>query len=70
MYNNQNSTTKMKENFDNKVANDVATKKKKYVSPEIEVIELDNQLQLLAGSFTGGAGTRGLTNGVWDDEED
>jgi hypothetical protein len=55
----------MTENFETKVANGVATKKK-YVSPEIEVIDLDAQPKLLAGS----AGTRGLTNGgAWDDEE-
>ena len=35
--------------IDNKVANGVATKKK-YVSPEIEVIDLDEQPRLLAGS--------------------
>ena len=56
----------MKENFDNTVANGVATKRKKYVSPEIEVIDLDEQPRLLAGSV----GTRGLTNGgAWDDED-
>ena len=40
----------MKENFDNKVANGVATERKKYVSPEIEVFDLDAQPQLLAQS--------------------
>ena len=36
----------------NEVANGVATERKKYVSPEIEVIDLDAQPQLLAGSST------------------
>jgi len=40
----------MKEHFDNVVALDVATERKKYVSPEIEVINLDSQPQLLAQS--------------------
>ena len=40
----------MKQSFDEKVANDVATKRKKYVSPEIEVIDLAEQPRLLAGS--------------------
>ncbi len=40
----------MTENFEENVANDVATKRKKYVSPEIEVIDLDEQPRLLAGS--------------------
>ena len=40
----------MKQSFEGNVANDVATKRKKYVSPEIEVINLDAQPQLLAGS--------------------
>ena len=53
----------MKENFDISVANDVATRRK-YVSPEIEVINLDEQPKLLAGSYTGNAGFRGI------DEED
>ena len=45
----------MKEHFDITVANDVATKKK-YVSPEIEVINLDEQPKLLSASgFTSGA---------------
>lgn len=53
--------------IDNKVANGVATKRKKYVSPEIEVIDLDEQPKLLAGSA--GAGTQGLQNGgYWEDE--
>ena len=58
----------MKEHFDNSVANGVATKKK-YVSPEIEVVNLDEQPKLLAQSFTGGAGTQGLSNGgEWSDD--
>ena len=44
----------MKEHFDIKVANGVATRRK-YVSPEIEVINLDEQPKLLAQSFTGSA---------------
>ena len=42
----------MKENFDNKVANGVATERKKYVKPEIEVFDLDSQAPLLAASPT------------------
>ena len=58
----------MKEHFDIKVANGVATRRK-YVSPEIEVINLDEQPKLLAQSFTGGAGTQGLSNGgEWSDD--
>lgn len=53
----------MKQSFDEKVANDVATKRKKYVSPEIEVIDLDEHAPLLAGSPFG-AGFNGI------DEED
>lgn len=56
----------MVENFENKVVNGMATRKK-YVSPEIEVIDLDEQPKLLAGSA--GAGTQGLQNGgYWEDE--
>lgn len=50
MFNPQKSYQKMKQSFDEKVANDVATKRKKYVSPEIEVFNLDAQPRLLAGS--------------------
>lgn len=39
----------MKEHFDNSVANGVATKKK-YVSPEIEVVNLEEQPKLLSSS--------------------
>ena len=39
----------MKKMIDNKVVNDVKTKKK-YVRPEIEAINLDEQPRLLAGS--------------------
>ena len=42
----------MREILSNEVANGVATERKKYVSPEIEVIDLDAQPQLLAGSGT------------------
>ena len=42
----------MKRRFDIEVANDVATfgEKKEYVSPEIEVVNLDAQPQLLSES--------------------
>ena len=50
MYNPQKSYHQMKEHFENVVAPGVATERKKYVSPEIEVINLDSQPQLLAGS--------------------
>jgi len=42
----------MKENFDNEVANGVATRRK-YVSPEIEVVNLDEQPKLLSASARG-----------------
>ncbi len=42
----------MKENFDINVANDVATigVRRKYASPEIEVVNLDEQPKLLSAS--------------------
>ncbi len=43
----------MKEHFENVVAPGVATERKKYVSPEIEVINLDEQPKLLSASFRG-----------------
>ena len=49
--------------IDNKVANGVATKKK-YVNPEIEVIDLDEQPKLLSASGPYGAGLHGI-----DDDE-
>lgn len=50
----------MTEIFDIKVVIDAATKKK-YVSPEIEVVNLDMQPQLLSGSgYTGGAKFKGV----------
>ena len=52
MYNHPKSYQKMKQRFEGNVANGVATERKKYVSPEIEVIDLDAQPQLLAGSST------------------
>ena len=55
---NQNLLKKMKERFNSEVVNG-ATTKKKYVSPEIEVINLDEQPKLLAGSYTGTAGWGG-----------
>ena len=59
----------MKEHFDNVVAPGVATERKKYVSPEIEVIDLDVQAPLLAQSFGSGAGINSVGRGSWDDEE-
>ena len=52
----------MKQRFQGNVANGVATERKKYVSPEIEVIDLDAQPQLLAGSstFSSGAGFQSI----------
>ena len=52
------------------VANGVATERKKYVSPEIEVFNLDAQPQLLAQSFTRGAGFESITRGSWDENEE
>jgi len=42
----------MKEHFEIKVANDVATigEKRKYASPEIEVVNLEEQPKLLSAS--------------------
>ena len=59
----------MKQRFEIEVANDVATfrKKKKYVRPEIEVVNLDEQPKLLSAST--GAGIEGVSRGSWDDEE-
>ena len=51
--------------IDNKVANGVTTKKK-YASPEIEVIELDAQPKLLSAS----AVPRSFGAGLGDDSED
>ena len=51
------------------VANDVATKKK-YVSPEIEVVNLDEQPKLLSASRGGASGTAGWGNGLLDDNEE
>ena len=59
----------MKQRFEINVANDVATvqDKRQYVSPEIEVVNLDEQPKLLSASV----GTRGLTNGgEWSDDEE
>jgi len=64
MLNPQKSYQKMKQSFDENVANGVATKKK-YVSPEIEVIDLDAQPQLLAQSAT-----RSFGAGFADDNEE
>ena len=69
MFNNQNSTAKMKEYFDINVANDVVARRK-YVSPEIEVINLDEQPKLLSASTGGASGTAGWGNGLSDDKWD
>ena len=45
----------MRQSFEISVANEVATRRK-YVSPEIEVVNLDEQPKLLSASgFTSGA---------------
>ncbi len=61
MFNNQNSTTKMIQRFESEVANGVATvqDKRKYASPEIEVVNLDEQPKLLSAS-TYSAGFQGI----------
>ena len=59
----------MTEKFEISVVNGVATKKK-YVSPEIEVVNLDEQPKLLAQSVTGGASWSNggiLDDGDWDE---
>lgn len=65
MFTPQKSYQKMKQSFDEEVANGVATKRKKYVSPEIVVINLDAQPQLLAQSAT-----RSFGAGFADDNEE
>jgi hypothetical protein len=56
MSNLQKSYQKMKQRFEIEVANGVATfgEKKKYASPEIEVVNLEEQPKLLAQSFKSG----------------
>jgi hypothetical protein len=50
----------MTERFDISVANDAATRRK-YVSPEIEVINLDEQPKLLSAStYSGSASFQGI----------
>ncbi len=60
----------MKLRFEIEVANGVATfgEKKKYASPEIEVINLDEQPKLLSASATGV--TKSFGAGFADDSED
>ena len=48
------------------VANDVATERKKYVSPEIEVFDLDNHAPLLAASYGNGAGFNPIDRDIDD----
>jgi len=63
----------MKDRFNSEVANGVATfgEKRKYVSPEIEVINLDEQPKLLSASSGTGNGTAGwgnsLSDGDWEE---
>ena len=59
----------MKEKMNPTVANGVATKKK-YVSPEIKVINLDEQPKLLAASQGGASGTAGWGNGLLDNNDE
>ena len=57
----------MTQRFENKGANGVATvgEKRKYASPEIEVVNLDEQPKLLSAS----AVQRSFGAGLGDDEE-
>ncbi len=53
----------MIQRFESEVANDVATvqDKRQYVSPEIEVVNLDEQPKLLSGSpYSGSANFQGI----------
>ena len=45
----------------------LGTAKKPYEKPEIEVVNLDSQPQLLAGSYTGGAGFNSIDYEEVDD---
>ena len=70
MSNLQKSYQKMKQRFEIEVANGVATfdEKKKYVSPEIEVVNLDEQPKLLSASAVPssfGAGLGDDSEGDW-----
>ena len=56
----------MTENFEENVANGVATKRQKYVRPEIEVFNLDAQPRLLSAS----AVNRSFGAGFGDDSEE
>ena len=57
----------MTQRFEIEAANGVATvgEKRKYVSPEIEVVNLDEQPKLLSAS-----GTAGWGNSLYDDNEE
>lgn len=57
----------MNKKFDIKVVNGVPTRKK-YVSPEIEVVNLDEQPKLLYVS--GASGAAGWGNGLLDDNDE
>ena len=54
--------------FENNVVNDVATRRK-YVTPEIEVIPLNVEGALLSASATGTAGGSANAGDFGDDEE-
>ena len=59
----------MNKKFDINVVNDVPTRKK-YVSPEIEVVNLDCQPKLLSASQGGASGKAGWGNGLLDDDDE
>ncbi len=56
----------MTEILNKEVANGVATRSK-YVSPEIEVVNLDEQPKLLSASGTAGWGKGTLDDGEWEE---
>ena len=57
----------MNRNFESTVA-DVATQRKHYVPPQIEVVELDNQGAILMASTGGASGTAGWGNSLIGDD--
>ena len=57
----------MEKSFDKTVA-DVATQRKQYVPPQIEVVELDNQGAILMASTGSGSGTAGWGNSLSGDD--
>ncbi|MBO7141929.1 MAG: hypothetical protein J6V76_02330 [Bacteroidales bacterium] len=50
----------------NSVSNSVATEKKQYQTPSIEVIILDTTTTLLSSSGGTGAGFKGVKRNNWD----